>query len=245
MEKSLKPVRKCAEIGWFLANIICSLGVCLSAKSGFGVSMVVAPAFVLHKYLSQFSDFFTFGNTEYLVQGLFIISLMIIFGKFKIKYPLAFVTSVIYGLTLDGWRLIFGQNIPDQLYIRIIYMVLGAIVTALAIAIYLRTCLPQQGYDLFVYELATEKKKKMNVVKWIYDASSLVFAIILMLILFQRFDLEMVGVGTLILTLVNTPLIAAWGKLLDRFIDFSPLFPKVAKKLFGYTEDDDKSTEQA
>ena len=37
-----------AEIAYVLGIILCPLGVCLSAKSGFGVSMVVAPAYVLY-----------------------------------------------------------------------------------------------------------------------------------------------------------------------------------------------------
>ena len=241
MENSLKPLKKCGELAWLLGTVLCSIGVFLSAKSGFGVSMVVAPAFVLSNYLQPIAPFFTFGNTEYVVQGVFMFVIMIVVKKFKIKYPLAFVTAVIYGLMLDGWRLLFGQDIPTELYIRLIYMVLGALVTAFAIALYLRTFMSQQVYDMFVYEVATEKKKNVTVVKWIYDISSLVVAIVLMLILFNRFDLEMVGIGTLILTAVNTPLIALCGKLLDKFCDFSPLFPKMAEKVFSYKPTEDNA----
>ena len=41
-----------AEIAYVLGMILCPLGVCLSAKSGFGVSMVVAPAYVLYLRIS-------------------------------------------------------------------------------------------------------------------------------------------------------------------------------------------------
>jgi len=234
MSNNLKPIKKFGEFAWFFATVLCSLGVSLSAKSGFGVSMVVAPSFVVSNFLQPIAPFFTFGNTEYVMQGLFIIVLIAVVGKFKIKYPLSFVTSVIYGLLLDLCRMLIGTDIPDELYIRIIYMIAGALVTAFAIALYLRTYLPQQGYDMFVYEIATEKKKNMTVVKWIYDISSLVLAIVLMLILFGTFDLEMVGIGTLILTVINTPLIAAFGKLFDKFCDFSPMFPAFAQKVFSY-----------
>ncbi len=234
MDKTLKPIRKTGEIFYILGTILCSLGVCMSAKSGFGVSMVVAPSFVISNFLQPKLPFFTFGNTEYVVQGLFIIALIIIVGKFKIKYPLSFVTAVIYGLLLDMWRLVFGAEVYTETYMRVISMILGAVVTAFAIALYLRTYLPQQGYDLFVYEIATEKKLRMNVVKWVYDASSLVLAIALMLILFGRFDLEMIGVGTLILTVINTPLIAGFGKLIDKFCDPAPMFPRFAEKVFSY-----------
>ena len=243
MDKTIKPIRKCGELAWLLGAVLCSLGVCLSAKSGFGVSMVVAPAFVLSNYLhdSLGLAFFTFGNTDYIVQGVFMLALIIVVGKFKIKYPLAFITAVIYGLMLDGWRLLFGQDIPAELYVRIIYMILAALIIAFSVALYLHTFVSQQVYDMFVYEVAAEKKKNVTVVKWIYDISSLVAAIVLMLILFNRFDLEMVGIGTLIYTVVNTPLIALFGKLLDKLCNFSPLFPKTAVKVFGYKPTEDNA----
>ncbi|MBO4572721.1 MAG: hypothetical protein J5762_03020 [Clostridia bacterium] len=242
MKNTLKPIEKTGELFYVFGTILCSLGVCLSAKSGFGVSMVVAPAYVLSCFLQPKIPFFTFGNTEYVVQGIFIIVLALAVGKFKLKYPLSFVTCVIYGLMLDGWRALFKQEIYAEMHMRIISMILGAVITAIAIALYLRTYLPQQGYDMFVYEVATEKKLKMNVVKWVYDVCSLILAIALMLILFGRFDLEMVGIGTLILTLVNTPLIIAFGKLLDKIFVPTPAFKGFAEKLFSYRESDETST---
>ncbi|MBP5177679.1 MAG: hypothetical protein ILP02_03745 [Clostridia bacterium] len=230
----MKQIRKFGEAGWLIAMILCSLGVCMSAKSGFGVSMVVAPAYVLSNYLQPILPFFTFGNTDYILQGLLILAVMAVVRKVKLKYPLCFLTCVIYGLMLDGWRLLFGTDIPEALYVRIIYMIAGALVTSLSIALYLRSFMPQQGYELFVYEIATEKRKNMNLVKWVYDAVSLVVAIVMMLLLFGRFDYELVGIGTLILTVINTPLIAICGRLLDKFIDFSPMFPKAAVKVFSY-----------
>lgn len=230
-----KLLRKQGEISWLIACVLCSLGVALSAKSNLGVSMVVAPSYVLHHYLKQFSSFFSFGNLEYIVQGLMIIALAIIVKKFKIKYVLAFVTSVIYGLMLDVWqKYVIGYEPFNELYLNIIMMAAGAVITSLAIALYLKSFMPQQGYDLFVYELYTTFDKKMSKVKWIYDIASLLTAIVLMLILFGTFDLSLVGIGTLILTFINTPMISGFGKLLDKFVDFSPLFPTLAEKVFDY-----------
>ena len=59
-----------AEIAYVLGIILCPLGVCLSAKSGFGVSMVVAPAYVLYLRISETIPWFTFGKSEYIFQGL-------------------------------------------------------------------------------------------------------------------------------------------------------------------------------
>lgn len=228
-----KPIRKFGEAAYISGNILCALGVCLSAKSGLGVSAVVAPSFVLSAYLEGLVPFFTFGNVEYIVQGLVIVVLAICLRRFTVSYPLAFVTAVFYGVSLDLWRLLFGTAIVEEVYMKIILMVIGALITELSIALLLRSYLPQQAYDFAVKEISTQKNKNMNVVKWTFDISALIVAIILMFIFFGRFDFSLVGVGTLVVAVVNAPMIGLFGKLLDRFVDFSPLFGKFAKKVFN------------
>ena len=217
---------KLGELGWLLGILLCSLGVHFSARSGFGVSMVVAPAYVLSRFLSGISSFFSFGNTEYCFQGLLLLLLIAVLCRFKWKYLGCFVTSVLYGLALDGWNALLGSSVYETMTMRIVGMVLGAIITALAISFYLHAYLPQQVYELVVKEVTERFSLKLTVVKWVYDISSLALGILLMLLLFGRFDLGMIGIGTLLLTVINTPLIAMWGKLLDKFCDFSPAFPR-------------------
>ena len=227
-----KPIRRFGEVAYILGTVFCALGVCLSAKSGLGVSTVVAPAFVLSSYLEPIAPFFTFGNTEYIVQGLVLILLAVFVRRVTLSYPLSLVTAVIYGVTLDLWRLVFGTNPVEEVYLKIIFMVLGALITELSIALILRSYLPQQAYDFAVKEISVVKKYNMNKVKWIYDISSLVVAIALMLILFHKFDFSLIGIGTLVIAVVNAPMIGLFGKLFDKFIDFSPLFPRFASKVF-------------
>ena len=198
------------------------------------VSTVVSPAFVLSSYLSQIHPFFSFGNVEYIVQAVVLVLLAIYARRVTLSYPLSFVTALLYGLLLNLWQLILGTSVPDSWGWRIFYMVIGALVTEIAIAFCLRSYLPQQGYDFAVKEISVVKKFDLNKVKWIYDISSLIVAIILMLALYQRFDFSLIGIGTLILAAVNAPMIAIFGKLFDRFIDFSPIFPKFANKVFKY-----------
>ena len=120
----------------------------------------------------------------------------------------------------------------EELYLQIIYMIVGAFVTAFSIALMLRSYLPQQAYDFAVKEISTVKKYNMNKVKWVYDMSSLTVAVALMLALFGRFDLSLIGPGTLIIAAVNAPMIGLFGRLCDKYIDFSPLFPRFANKVF-------------
>jgi uncharacterized membrane protein YczE len=188
--------------------------------------MVVAPAYVLHCKLEPLLPFFSFGVAEYVLQGGLILLLRPFVGRFKKKFLLSFGTAVFYGVVLDFWRMLFGTEVPNELWQRAFFCGLGGCITAFAIALLLRTYLPQQGYELVVKELSDRYGWAMGRVKWIYDMSSLVVAILLMLLLFGEFSFSMIGAGTLLLTLVNTPLITGFGKLLDRFFVFTPFFPR-------------------
>ena len=225
MAKS-KKIAGMGEPAYVLGVILCALGVCFSAKSGFGVTMVVAPAYVLHCKLEPLLPFFSFGVAEYVLQGGLILLLCPFVGRFKKKFLLSFGTAVFYGVVLDFWRMLFGTEVPNELWQRAFFCGLGGCITAFAIALLLRTYLPQQGYELVVKELSDRYGWAMGRVKWIYDMSSLVVAILLMLLLFGEFSFSMIGAGTLLLTLVNTPLITGFGKLLDRFFVFTPFFPR-------------------
>ena len=231
-EKTVKPVRRFGEAAYAVGIVLCALGVAISAKSGLGVSHVVAPAFILSSYLEPVAPVFTFGFAEYVVQGVLLLLLALFVKRITISYPLAFVTALIYGFTLDMWRLLLGAEPAEELYLQIIYMIVGAFVTSFSIALMLRSYLPQQAYDFAVKEISTVKKYNMNKVKWVYDMSSLTVAAALMLALFGRFDFSLIGPGTLIIAAVNAPMIGLFGRLCDKYIDFSPLFPRFANKVF-------------
>ena len=151
--KNTAKIGRTGELAWLFGVLLCSLGVCFSAKSGFGVSMVVAPAYVLHRFFSPDLPWMTFGAAEYLLQGTLILLLCIAVQRFKWKYLLSFFTAVCYGFALDFWRMLFGTEVYPELWQRIIACAVGALITAFSIALYLRTYLPQQGYELVVKEL--------------------------------------------------------------------------------------------
>ena len=220
----LKKLNNCGELAWVVGIILCSLGVCLSTKSGLGVSMIVAPAYVLHLKISQFLPWFSLGMAEYTFQGLLIIVAALTLRRFKLKYILCFLTAVIHGFAVDAWRSIIGSEIAQTILEKGVYCALGAIVTGFAVALMLRTYLPQEVYELVVKETADKYSFSMNKVKWAYDISSLILGIALMLVLFKTFSFEIIGIGTLVLTVINAPLIAFFGKMLDRVVSFEPAF---------------------
>lgn len=219
------PIGGVSELMWAVGIILCALGVCLSANSGFGVSMVAAPAFVLFHRLSEVIPWLTYGTMDYIFQGMVVVLTATVCRRFKWKYLMAFGTAVLHGLCLDMWRLVFGTEVYASMGLRLVSGVMGAVITALAISMFLRTYLPQQAYELIVKEISEKFDLNMSRVKWFNDIIILLFAIVMMLVLFGQFDLELVGVGTVVITLVNTPLIVMWGKVLDKLFEFTSRWP--------------------
>lgn len=219
------PLKKTNELCYVLGMLLCGLGVALSAKSGFGVSMVVAPAYVLHCFLVSYLPWFTFGISEYVLQGAIILVTALVCRRFKWKYLFSLFAVLFYGSLVDLWRALIGTDVWESLAARILSAVAGEIVTAFAIALLLGTYLPQQAYELFVQEVTERFSLPLARVKWGFDLTTLVLAVVLMFLLVHRFDLSMVGIGTLVITLVNAPLIAFFSRLLKKICDFSPAFP--------------------
>ena len=224
-----KKIGSVSEIAWIVGIILCPLGVSLSARSGLGVSMVVAPAFVLYNKLSEYFSFFTFGMAEYLIQAVLIIALCIVLKRFKLKFLLSFVTAFLCGTLIDFWGSIVGKEPVTVLWQQGFFALLGAVITAFAIALLLRTYLPQEVFEVVVKEISEKYNFKMNKVKFFYDYSSLAISIILMLLLFGKFSFNMIGIGTLLVTLINTPLIAFFGRIFDKYFVFSSAFPQFYK----------------
>ena len=98
--------------------------------------------------------------------------------------------------------------------------------------------MPLQVYELFVAELARRFKFNINNTKCVFDISLLAVSIILALTLFGdagSFDwssigyssFHSIGLGTLVTTLINSPIIAFMGKLIDKIFDSSPQSQKL------------------
>ena len=200
---------------WVMGMILCPLGVAFSEKGGFGVSMIEAPVYVVYLKVSEHYAWYTFGMSEYILQALVLALMCVIIRRFRWKYLLSFLTAVLYGFILDGWRAVLAGGNYEAMPVRIVCAILGIVVTAFAVACFLRTWLPQEVWELFVKEVSERYHWDMTKVKWIYDLSSLALGILLMFILLGGFRWSAIGIGTLITTLVNAPIIGLFGKLLD------------------------------
>ena len=61
------------ELAYVFGIVLVALGVVLMEKADFGVSMVVAPAYLLYRWLSPMWSFVTFGMAEYCLQAVLLV----------------------------------------------------------------------------------------------------------------------------------------------------------------------------
>ncbi len=238
----MKKFNKAGELSWVLAVILVALGTSLCKKADLGISMIGAPAFIISEAVSKYWQWFSVGMAEYILQGLVLIIMCVVVRRFNWRYLLAFLAAVIYGYTLDLWLLILGEAPFESIVVRWVMLIVGDAVTAVGVAFFFRSYLPLQVHELFVSELCDRYRLNVGKVKLIYDVTLLIISVVLALSLFgdvTTFDwktiyytsFHSIGLGTVVTTFLNAPLITLFGKLEDKIFEYNPLFPKLFKLL--------------
>lgn len=226
----MKKTEVKSEIVYIFAIVLLALAVAILSSAGFGVSMVVAPAYIL----SQKTGILTFGQAEYVIQSVLFCVFCCVMKKFKAVYLSSFITCLVYGAVLDLIRRIpcFNTEItkPETLNIglRIFMFAFGAVLTSFSIALFFKTYLYPQVYDFFVKGVSEKFGIKRSLFKTVFDLSCLAVAVIMSLCFFKKF----VGVnfGTLIIALFNGTVIGFFSKILDKHFEFKPFFKNFAEK---------------
>ena len=213
------------ELSYVLGLVIMAFAAALTEKADFGMSMVVAPAYILHLKISQVLPWFTFGVAEYCFQGLLVLATVIIMRKFKFSYLLSFVTAILYGTLLDlAMQLI--APLPDSSFaIRVVWYLVGTVFCSFAVSLFFHTYLAPEAYELIVKELAAKTKKDINKIKTGFDCFSTVLGIVLSFSFFGFGVFEGVKLGTVICALINGFLIGRFSKLLESKFEFKNKFP--------------------
>ena len=134
----------------------------------------------------------------------------------------AIVYESVTGNNLFNTSFFGGNGAYEELWVRIVAFIIGEITTSIGIAFFFRTNWPVQTYELFVCEIADKFSLDKNKVKLGFDIVFFVLSAAMSLLLTGGFN--GFGIGTVIITFVNAPLIALIGKILDRFFEFDPLF---------------------
>ena len=205
------------ELCYLLALPILAIGTALMERANFGMSMVVAPAYLLHLVISPTLSFFSFGMAEYLA---LLIAMALILRRAKLSYLLSFVTAVLYGFTLDASIALIGLIPGGGMVQRILFYLLGMLLCCVAIALFFKTYLPTEAYELFVKEVSGKIGMPITRFKTIYDIISCAVAIAMSFIFFGFGHFEGVKLGTVLCALVNGWGIGMCSKALEHMFEF-------------------------
>lgn len=213
------------ELAYMLGIIGLALGAACMEKADFGVSMVIAPAYLVYLKLSQVWGFVTFGMAEYTLQACLIVAVVIILRKFRLSYLFSFCTAVCYGLSLDGCMALIAPISTDSVVTRLVLYTVGLLLCAIGVAMFFHTYITPGAYELFVKQVSAKMEVDINRFKIGYDAVSCLIAIVLSFLFFGFLHFEGVKWGTVLCALVNGRLIRLISRWMETRYTFADRFP--------------------
>ena len=208
------------EISYFLGLVIMAFAAALTELAEFGMSMIVAPAYILHLQVSKFLPWFSFGVSEYIVQGLVLILTAAIMKRFKLSYLFSFITALLYGAALDLAMVIVSYIPSDGMAVRLICFVAGMCLCSVAVSLFFHTYIAPEAYELIVKELSKKFSININKFKTLYDCISASVSIILSFAFFGFGVFNGIGIGTVICALLNGFLIGKTSAFLEKHFEF-------------------------
>lgn len=207
------------EAAYFAGLFILAVGTALMEKADMGMSMVVAPAYLLHLKLSQFLPWFTFGVAEYTFQAFLLLLMFLLMRRFHLYYLFSFVTAVLYGIMLDG-VMILSAPLPNLFALRCLYYILGILLGSLGVALLFHTYIAPEVYELFVKEWSSLHNQDIGTCKTIYDCISCAVSIFLSFVFFGFGHFKGVKLGTLLCALINGRIIGKISQMLEARFSF-------------------------
>ena len=216
------------EAAYLVGLVLLALGTAMMTTADFGVSMVVAPAYLLHLFVSQFWGAFSFGMAEYTLQAALLAAMMLVLRRARVQWLFSFVTAFCYGWILDGFMALVGLFPWGNIPARLALYVAGFFVTAFAVSCMFHTYLAPAVYELFVREVSRAKGKNITRFKTVYDLLSLAVGTALSLVFFRR--IVGVGLGTLAVAALNGKTIGLFSGLLERKFEFRDRFPALHRE---------------
>ena len=211
------------EVAYFVGLVVLAFGTAFMERADFGISMVVAPAYIIHLKVSEYLPFFSFGMSEYVFQAILMVALSLVMGKVKKSYFLSFATAILYGFILDAAMKLVSFFPFTGIVWQIAFYISGLIICAIGVSLLLHTYFPPEAYELAVKELSRKFNTSIGRIKMVYDCCSCVLAIVLSLCFFSSF----VGVkwGTIVCAIVNGWLIGRIGGFLEKKFVFKDALP--------------------
>lgn len=222
----MKQKKVCfSELAYLLGIVILAFGTALMEKADLGISMVVAPAYLLHLRISQSFPVFSFGMAEYVLQAALLIVLVLVMRRGKLSYLFSFVTAVFYGMVLDLSILVLRPLPGSGPGWRIAFYVLGMLLCSVGVSFLFHTYIAPEAYELFVKEISTRYGYRIDRVKTVYDCCSCLVGVALSFAFFGFGHFEGVKLGTIFCALVNGWLIRQISRGLEAAFDFRDALP--------------------
>ena len=213
------------EACYVLGILILAVGTAFMEKADLGMSMVVAPAYILHLKLSETFPFFTFGMAEYTLQAVLLALMCVLQRRFRPVYLLSFATAVLYGFALDGAMLLIAPAEASGLASRIAFYAVGFLMGGAAISLFFHAYFAPEAYELFVKELSARYRVDIHRFKTGYDVASLLTAVILSFCFFGFGVFRGVKAGTIVCALLNGFVISRVTRFLDARFEFRDSLP--------------------
>ena len=213
------------ELAYIAGILILAMGTAFMERADFGMSMVVTPAYIIHRKVSETLPFYTFGMSEYVLQACILIVLALLMRRLKKGYLCCFGTAVFYGLALDQAMGLVSLIPETGTAGRVLFFAGGFLLCALSISFLFHTYLPPEAYELFVKEVAAARGWDINKVKTVYDITSCAVSVVLSFLFFGFGHFVGVKAGTFLTALINGWTIGRMSRFLESRFDFRDGLP--------------------
>ena len=142
------------------------------------------------------------------VISMILLCIMAIWLKKRIKIT-CFFTAFILGFMIDCWNKVFINVTIDFIIIKLMVFLIGILIVAFGLAIYLSTHLPENTIDYVMVEIRNKYNMKTVTAKMVVDGICMIGA------LFCGGD---IGIGTLMLAFGLAPLTGIFENKLKRYL---------------------------
>lgn len=217
------------ETAYVLAMLILSMGTALMERANFGISMIVAPSYLLHLKISQTLPWFSFGVAEYCMQTVVLVLVMIGMRRVKLAYFFAFISAMLSGLLLDMSMELLSLIPYEGTAARVVYYLLGLYIGPLGVGLIIHSYVTPGAYESFVKELAPKFGIELGKFKTGYDLCSLLLGVVFSFAFFGFGSFVGIRLGTVLCAAVNGTLVAFNSRLVNRYFEFEDAFPKLGK----------------
>lgn len=206
-----------------LGLLILSIGIAFTVQANLGIAPVSSVPFLLSQMLPM-----SFGLLTFLMQVLYVLIQAILYiRRLPRSLLLQLAVGPIFGLFVDFavWICRFIQ--PQNLFWRLVLLLVGCFVTALGIYIQLLPAVLINPGEGIVRAISEKSGQAFGKVKTIFDSGLMLIALIISWLYFGR--LVGLGVGTVVSALT----VGWFSKRIDQFSVYIRLKERLGLDSFG------------